>query len=63
MARSCNYIIGMQDAPPEEERIGGVIFLTADVHYAAVVPVPGNTALREVIRGPARKDNGNRQAI
>lgn len=36
----------------EEKRIGGVIFLTADVHYAAVVKVPGNAALREVIVGP-----------
>jgi len=36
----------------KEKRIGGVIFLTADVHYAAVVRVPGNTALREVIVGP-----------
>jgi alkaline phosphatase D len=36
----------------KEKRVGGVIFLTADVHYAAVVRVPGNTALREVIVGP-----------
>lgn len=36
----------------KQKRIGGVIFLTADVHYAAVVRVPGNTALREVIVGP-----------
>lgn len=36
----------------KERRIGGVIFLTADVHYAAVVRVPGDLALREVIVGP-----------
>lgn len=36
----------------KEKRISGVIFLTADVHYAAVARVPGNTALREVIVGP-----------
>ena len=36
----------------KQKRIRGVIFLTADVHYAAVVRVPGDTALREVIVGP-----------
>lgn len=36
----------------KQKRISGVIFLAADVHYAAVVRVPGNTALREVIVGP-----------
>jgi alkaline phosphatase D len=36
----------------KEKQIPGVIFLTADVHYAAVVRVPGNPALREVIVGP-----------
>jgi alkaline phosphatase D len=36
----------------KQKRIGGVIFLTADVHHAAVVRVPGNKALREVIVGP-----------
>lgn len=35
-----------------EKQIRGVIFLTADVHYAAVVRVPGDTALREIIVGP-----------
>ena len=35
-----------------DKRIGGVIFLTADVHYAAVARVPGAPALREVIAGP-----------
>ncbi len=36
----------------KQKKLRGVIFLTADVHYAAVVRVPGNTALREVIVGP-----------
>lgn len=36
----------------KQKRLNGVIFLTADVHYAAVVRVPGNSALREVIVGP-----------
>ena len=36
----------------KEKQIRGVIFLTADVHYAAVVRVPGNAALREIIVGP-----------
>ncbi len=45
----------------EEERICGVIFLTADVHYAAVVRVPGNPVLREIIVGPlaARMGKGS----
>jgi len=34
-----------------EQRISGVIFLSADVHYAAVARVT-NTSLREVIAGP-----------
>ncbi|MGH7851838.1 MAG: alkaline phosphatase D family protein [Candidatus Binatia bacterium] len=36
----------------KQKRIDGVIFLAADVHYAAAVRVPGNSALREVIAGP-----------
>jgi alkaline phosphatase D len=36
----------------QQKKISGVTFLAADVHYAAVVRVPGNTALREVIVGP-----------
>jgi hypothetical protein len=36
----------------KEKHIHGVIFLTADVHYAAVVRVPGSAALREIIVGP-----------
>ena len=36
----------------KEKNIHGVIFLTADVHYAAVVRVPGSAALREIIVGP-----------
>lgn len=36
----------------KRKRIGGVVFLAADVHYAAAVRVPGNAALREIIVGP-----------
>ncbi len=36
----------------KERQIGGVIFLAADAHYAAVVRVAGDSALREVIVGP-----------
>jgi alkaline phosphatase D len=36
----------------KQKRVNGVIFLAADVHYAAVVRVPGNSALREIIVGP-----------
>ena len=36
----------------KKKQIRGVIFLTADVHYAAVVKVPGAPALREIITGP-----------
>lgn len=36
----------------KQKRIDGVIFLSADVHYAAAVRVPGNAALREIIVGP-----------
>ena len=36
----------------DQKKLHGVIFLTADMHYAAVVRVPGNTALREIIVGP-----------
>lgn len=36
----------------KQRRIDGVIFLSADVHYAAAVRVPGNAALREIIVGP-----------
>lgn len=42
----------------EQKKIRGVIFLTADVHYAAVVRVPGNTALREIIVGPLAAQMG-----
>jgi alkaline phosphatase D len=41
-----------------EKRIRGVIFLTADVHHAAVVRVPGNPALREIIVGPLAAQMG-----
>jgi alkaline phosphatase D len=34
------------------EKIRGVIFLTADVHYAAVSKVPGGLGLKEFIVGP-----------
>lgn len=34
------------------KRIGGVVFLTADVHYAAVSRVPGRLGLKEFIVGP-----------
>ncbi|MCZ6626367.1 MAG: alkaline phosphatase D family protein [Deltaproteobacteria bacterium] len=34
------------------ERIRGVIFLTADVHFAAVSKVPGGSGLKEFIVGP-----------
>ncbi|HET9915555.1 MAG TPA: hypothetical protein VFQ89_00495, partial [Candidatus Binatia bacterium] len=33
-------------------QISGVIFLAADVHYAAVARVPNGAGLREVIAGP-----------
>jgi alkaline phosphatase D len=42
----------------KQKKIRGVIFLAADVHYAAVVRVPGNTALREVIVGPLGAQRG-----
>jgi alkaline phosphatase D len=35
-----------------DKKISGVIFLAADVHYAAVARVPGVPTLREVIAGP-----------
>ena len=34
------------------ENIPGVVFLTADVHYAAVSKIPGGPGLREFIVGP-----------
>lgn len=36
----------------KEKRIAGIIFLTADVHYAAVTRVPGDLGLKEFIVGP-----------
>jgi len=36
----------------EGRRIPGVVFLTADVHYAAVSKVPGESGLKEFIVGP-----------
>ena len=42
----------------KQKKLRGVIFLTADVHYAAVARVPGNTALREVIVGPLAAQMG-----
>jgi hypothetical protein len=36
----------------KQKDIRGVIFLAADVHYAAVARVPGHPALREIIAGP-----------
>src|SRR5262245_939776 len=35
-----------------DRRISGVIFLTADLHYAAVSRVPGGLGLKEFIAGP-----------
>jgi alkaline phosphatase D len=35
-----------------EQQISGVIFLTADVHYAAVSRIPGGLGLKEFIAGP-----------
>ena len=35
-----------------EKQITGVIFITADVHYAAVARVPGDMGLKEFIVGP-----------
>lgn len=35
-----------------ERKIKGVIFLTADVHYAAVSRVPGKLGVKEIITGP-----------
>jgi len=32
--------------------IKGVVFLSADLHYAAVVPVPGGEGIKEIITGP-----------
>ena len=34
------------------KKIGGVIFITADLHYAAVSKVPGESGLKEFIVGP-----------
>lgn len=36
----------------KKKKISGVVFLTADVHYAAVTRAPGNLGLREFITGP-----------
>jgi len=36
----------------KKKKISGVVFLTADVHYAAVAHVPGALGLRELITGP-----------
>ncbi|HWH77091.1 MAG TPA: alkaline phosphatase D family protein [Candidatus Binatus sp.] len=36
----------------EQKKIAGVIFLSADVHYAAVARVPGASGLKEIITGP-----------
>lgn len=33
-------------------RIKGVVFLSGDLHYAAVVPVPGGEGIKEIITGP-----------
>jgi alkaline phosphatase D len=42
----------------KQKQIRGVAFLTADVHYAAVVRVPGNPSLREIIVGPLAAQMG-----
>ncbi|HWP23641.1 MAG TPA: alkaline phosphatase D family protein [Candidatus Binatia bacterium] len=34
------------------KKISGVVFVTADVHYAAVTRIPGPLGLREVVAGP-----------
>lgn len=41
-----------------EGQISGVIFLAADVHYAAVARVPDGAGLREVIAGPLAAQMG-----
>lgn len=35
-----------------EKKISGVVFIAADVHYAAVSRVPGGAGLKEIIVGP-----------
>lgn len=35
-----------------EKKISGVVFIAADVHYAAVSQVPGGPGLKEIIVGP-----------
>ena len=42
----------------KQKRIAGVIFLSADVHYAAVARVLGSPALREIIVGPLAAQMG-----
>jgi alkaline phosphatase D len=36
----------------EQKKIKGVVFIAADVHYAAVTRVPGDLALSEIVTGP-----------
>ncbi len=35
-----------------DEKIKGVFFISADLHYAAVTHLPGNLGLKEVVTGP-----------
>jgi alkaline phosphatase D len=41
-----------------DKQITGVIFLTADLHYAAVARLPGGSGLKEVIVGPLAAARG-----
>jgi alkaline phosphatase D len=36
----------------KQKKIKGVVFIAADVHYAAVTRVPGDLGLREIVTGP-----------
>ena len=36
----------------KQKKIKGVVFIAADVHYAAVTRVPGDLVLREIVTGP-----------
>lgn len=36
----------------KESRIGGVVFLSADMHYAAITKIPNSGGLRDITAGP-----------
>ncbi|HEY3304122.1 MAG TPA: alkaline phosphatase D family protein [Candidatus Binatia bacterium] len=36
----------------EEKKITGVVFVSADLHYAAVARIPGRLGLKEIVTGP-----------